>query len=603
MSTPAKVPLLQPPQLRFPTRFVGEQQHIPPMANGTSWPEEGQAVEGPEAAGGGSGGGVAWQLKTDQEEHVERLEARLNHLRSHAPTTGDSPSPSGHLPSFELGETIEEEEPFAPVEEEDALTVGVEEEEGQALLSSVQPVGVVEQSEARPSMVRGTSRTSSLEVESQDEDADASGNDEENSRSRLPHRLPPNVVTHDIQRISFNNSVRIGGTRGGHHSHRHPPFLPQAVPTERTSLLAPQSRPVSGPSPLLVASVTASSPLSRSLSPGATTHRGRPSSSPSRSTSPGPSRASRPSFASSHMSSSHTYLHQGSIYSTSPASYAASRSSSPCSSIYAPLQLPSKTCPNPMYVRPAGALRGIRRSRSGSVLSFQDFLRNGGRFPEADDEDSDDEDEDEMDEPERLDYRDLVEQQRQKKARWEARRKAKEAQRKKRKRPRLGGEGGGHGFWDRLAALLALGIAGSSSGRGSGTTVNVLVAPPSPVRPHRTSSPSRPSPLRRPPSNASMASASSVGGDSSSTDDDQQAYLPIFRRRPPDSSFPGGTTKSEADVRFGPAPRRYFTRAWVKHKVRLLIRAVKRAWATARKGWERAMGERRLAVEEGYEEV
>ncbi|GAA5920450.1 hypothetical protein JCM6882_002080 [Rhodosporidiobolus microsporus] len=600
----AGVPLLPPPQPRFPTRFGEHDEHSIPSGNGAQWPEDPDEVDEDRAAGKSGEGEVVWELKTDREEHVERLESRLSHLRSQPPPTlADSAIPPTLAPSFELHDAIEEEESLDLTDAEDAQAVGDEEEEGKALLSSVQPVGVVEDTASRHSTLRNKSSTSGDELgDSQDEDADASGNDEEFSRSRLPHRLPPNVATKGTQRISFNNSVRIGGARGGHHSHRHPPFFP-TDPTERTSLFAPQARTVSAPPSLLVASVTAPSPLSRSISPAPSDHRGRSSASPSRSTSPGPSRSRRPSLASSHLSSSHTYLQHGSVYSTSPASYAASRSSSPCSSIYAPLQRPSKTCPNPMFVRPAGALRGVRRSRSGSVLSFQDFLRNGGRFPELDDEDSDDDDDGDTDEPDRPDYRDLVEQQRQRKAKWEARRKAKEAQRRKRERRASEGSGGG-GFWDRLAQLLALGIAGSSSARGVAAPVNVLVAPPTPVS-HRATSPSRPSPLRRPPSNGSLASASSAAGDLSTTTDDDGdgAYIPIFHRRPHPSSSSSAATKSEADVRFGPAPRRYFTRAWIKHQVRVLVRAVKRAWTTAKQGWERAVRERRLVGEDGYEEV
>ncbi|BGP18567.1 hypothetical protein JCM10213_003025 [Rhodosporidiobolus nylandii] len=590
---PPALPLLPPPPPRFPTRFDGGEDSATSATDASSWPGEGDEVETAPRGEGTGGGEVVWQLKTQGEEHVERLESKLEQLRAQPlPALADSEGAAALVPPLEedtLEDALESDALSALSEvEEDAQAVGEEEEEGQALLSFVDEPGAIDQPRGR-----ATSPSTRRRSLSADEEADASDNDGSPSRARLPTRLPPNAAPRNTaQRISFSNSVRIGG-RGSHRSHRHhqhhhlqDAFLPaQIPPNERTSLLGPQSRPISAPSPFLVASVTASSSPSRSISPG-------PSS-----------RNRRPSLPSSHRSSSANFahLHAASVYSTSPASYGASRSSSPCSSIYAPLQPSSKHTPNPLFVRPAGALRGPRRSRSNSVLSFQEYLRSGGRVPFDLEADSDEEDlfgeGAEEDEP-RAEYHDLVEQHRLRKSRWEARRRAKEARRRGRDQAARAGEGGG--FWDRLAALLALGVAGSSSGRGAPTAVSVLVAPPSPASVRGSS---RPSPLWRPPSHDSFSSS------------DGEAILPrhpsgrasLSSSRPPHPTD-RPPAKSEDDVRFGPAPGRYFRWSWIKFQLERVIRAAKRMWATALLGWEKARErDRRVLVrqreEGGYEEV
>ncbi|GAA6003869.1 hypothetical protein JCM10207_006444 [Rhodosporidiobolus poonsookiae] len=548
----ATLPLLAPPQPRFPTRFSQTEdtgQHL--EATG-SWPEE---VGEQEREFQEVGGGVEWSIKTAAEEHVERLEAKLADLRSAPPPSlSDSGHASMPADSLALGvdddldNIYEHDEPGGT----DSQAVGDEEEEGQPLLSSVNDPGSIDDGARGRSSVPPLKRNPTSSSRSRDEDADTSDNDGVAQR-HLPFRIP-STAAHNSQRISFSNSVRIGGRHGSKH-HRHQladAFVPPA-PTERTSLLAPLPRPISAPSALLVASVTASS-------------------SPSRSVSPGPSHSRRPSLT--------AYSHLPNAYSTSPTSYGASRSSSPCSSIYAPLQPPSRFCPNPMFVRPAGAAGSLRRSRSGSMLSFQEYLRSGGRIPfDPDDDDSDEDELGSADEEQRAEYRELVEQQRRRKARWEAKRRKRPPPARRESHERV--ETGGGGFWDRLSQLLVLGIAGSGSGRGA--AVNVVVAPPTPLG--RGSSPARPSPLRRRSSSDSLAS-----------DDDE----PPRRSRP----FSSSSTKTEADVRFGPAPGRYFRLDWLKHKLAELVQAARRALATAAEGWRRAMGEgREREREQGYEAV
>ncbi|GAA5969389.1 hypothetical protein JCM11641_008099 [Rhodosporidiobolus odoratus] len=563
-------PLIPPPPPRFPTQFTDDQPSSTAVAEVVGWPEghkeAGEAVGGSEQPRVGE---VVWQLKTDGEEHVERLESRLEQVRSQPPPTF---SDAGYGAATLVEEAFGEQENLAlrAEDEGDAQAAGDEDEEGQALLSSVDQPAMVEPRGRTPTpRVKGR-RSVDVYVLTEDESPDMSDDEAPPSQRHLPFRMPANLAINGSHRISFSDSVRIGG-RGTGRSHRHQQHLPDvfqpSAPAGRTALGASQARSLSA-SPYLVASVTAST-------------------SPSRSISPGPSRSRRPSLSSSHLSSSgFAHLHP---YSTSPASYGASRSSSPGSSIYAPLQPPSRHCPNPMFVRPVGAVRGIRRTRSNSTVSFQEYLRSGGRLPIDLEDDSDDltASGGEDPAPHRQEYRDLVEQQRLQKAKWEARRRALEEQRPK-QREVVGTAGGG--FWDRFAALLALGMAGSGSGRGvppSPAVVKVLSASSSPVsHAGRGTSPSRPSPLRRPSSASPLAPS-----------ERDPLILPrsIPRREP-------RPTKSELDVRFGPAPARYFRWSWIKWQIKRVVEAAKGAVETALRGWR--MSRREQAVlENGYEEV
>ncbi|GAA6043968.1 hypothetical protein JCM8097_004897 [Rhodosporidiobolus ruineniae] len=605
----APLPLLAPLPPQFPTRFSDAEETTSAPEATADWPGEEEGAREGSASGSGGEREVVWQLKTAGEEHVQRLESRLEDLRAQpAPTLSDSgyASTSAAAASAYLDDG-NEPDALSEAVEDDALAAGDEEEEGQALLSSTDAPAVVEPPRGRTRGRQGRTGASSSE---RDEDADTSDNDDEEGATRrrragLPHRLPPNVVQNTAQRISFSDSVRIGG-RGRHRSHRHsrPEVFFPAPPTERTSLLlAPQPRLARPPS-FRVASIASTS------------------SSPSRSISPGPSsaRARRPSLTSTagHLSSSFPHLHS-SIYSTSPASYGASRSSSPCSSVYAPLQPSSKFCPNPMYVRPTGGLRIPRRS--GSALSFQDFLRAGGHV-HPDDLDSDELelDEDDLDgaaEQARVEYRDLVAAQQLKRARWEARKRARAAQRRQAAHSSGGAGGGffglssGGSFWDGLAQLLALGIAGSSSGRGTVAGSAAVPALPAPVTSSSSSS-SRPSHLRRQSSLVSLPS-SAFDSDSDSSLPPPRPSSRNYGALPSSSSSsrPSRPPKTESDVCFGPAPLRYLTYAWWRVQWRLLKRAAKRAWATALRGWRRAMqpvavlalGHDEDDDREGYEEV
>ncbi|BGP34068.1 hypothetical protein JCM10296v2_005883 [Rhodotorula toruloides] len=509
------VPLLAPPPPRFPQRFSSSDgpAFVPSIrSSGLERRETGGSV-----GRGGDEGKVVWEIKTDSEEHVERLESKLRQLRQQ-PSSSDSGYVS-HPRSFDPPDDLSDvEEAFTVGEDKEVEREALSEaeEEGRPLLSAAREPGVLDSS--------SQAHTEMLPPNAID---DGPGP----STSQLLPQVPSS-------RISFNQHAD------------HPAPAPAA--TERTSLLSAQPRPISTPSDLLVQAVTPSLP-------------------PSRSTSPAPPCSRRASMSSSLLStSSFAHVHSPFPYSSSPTSYGASRSSSPCSSIYAPLQPPSNHCPNPIWVRPAG-VGALRRSRSGSSLSFQEFLRNGGRFPDDEMEDSDDDEEyvDPVleDEPRRLEYRELVEQQRLKKARWEARKRQREAQRR-RAESEQDEEEHVTSVWDKLGSLLALGMSGRGSARPSPTLAGGAVD----VLRQQHHQRRRPSPLAY----------------ASSADEEGQAATRSRRRQPCRQPHPEPALKTEADVRFGPAPGRYFRLDWLVYKLKHLVEAAKRALRTALVGFERS---------------
>ncbi|GAA5921977.1 hypothetical protein JCM3775_003446 [Rhodotorula graminis] len=618
------MPLLPPPPPQFPTRFShAEPQELQDAPAQAAWP-----AEGPEGVDV-DGQSIEWAIKTQGEEHIDRLEARLARL---AAVPASSPSSSADvrpldslptLPSSDFDDLDEPDlHPDAAVGEEpeaDGVAVGDEADEGRALLSAA-------------GSPKGHNEAAQQDLHfSHDEQNDAlvaaaAQTLEQGGTLDLPADLAPAV----LQRISFGETVRISGgirssSRPHRHRHVHADLFHPPPPHERTSLLSAQPRPISAPSDLLVAAVT-------------------PAAGPSRSTSPA-SRSRRTSMSSSHRSgTSFAHLHPSSqALSSSPASYGASRSSSPCSSIYAPLQPPSKFSPNPLWVRTTSQ-RGLRRTRSGASLSFQDFLRSGAAYASPDDEDdSDDEDEsalvDAADElldprgrrfgPARAEYRDLVEAQRARRERWEARRAAKEARvRDAEAKARKGAR-----FWDRVARLLALGMTGagparaSSSAGGGGSSssrsghVSTRQQSGSAAAGRgRGRSPARPGPSplglgrgssgARTPSGLSVESSlGSLSSHESELDDEPPRSRPprrpprvVVLPRPPPSPRASRTpvVKTEIDVRFGPAPARYLRLDWLRFKLAQLMLAARAALRTALVGLERQKGARREAA---YEEV
>lgn len=204
-----------------------------------------------------------------------------------------------------------------------------------------------------------------------------------------------------------------------------------------------------------------------------------------------------------------------------------SRSSSPCSSIYAPLSQPSATCPQ---IRPPVPT-------SSKLISFADYLRGRSEEDEAESVKG---------------YRDLVEQQRRRKGRSNS----------------GGGEiveeksGGGGAVWNSVKEFLAGMPLGRSRLGGRSELSGSREGGESSRNPNSTN---RKSPRR-------VASTLSI---SSEADDERDETSPIVVVRSSQRNY-GATTarrissssqpvKSETDVRFGQAPARYFRLSWWRY--------------------------------------
>ncbi|KAK4692273.1 TELO2-interacting protein 1, partial [Phenoliferia sp. Uapishka_3] len=261
-------------------------------------------------------------------------------------------------------------------------------------------------------------------------------------------------------------------------------------------------------------------------------------------------------------------------YSSTATSAVPSRSSSPCSSIYAPLQPPSATCPSPMLVRPPP-----KRSKG---MSFTEYLR--GRSDESNQEHV-------------RGYRDLVEAQKRKKGRWDSQRRGaggKTAGGRERAWIGNGEMGGGEdGFWSRIKQLLAsgagVGAGGASRGGRSFSYYGSLdrsrrnsndsqeqqddleaarrTSPRSQSRNGRSVNSSS----RRKPSNLSSLSSVSDADD----EGDEDSYSVVSED---DEGFYAAgrgnkdtTPKTPADVMFGSAPGRYARLDWWSWKIRGLV--------------------------------
>lgn len=454
------------------------------------------------------------------------------------------------------------------------------------------------------------------------------------------------------QRISFSNSVRIsGGIHTRPHRHQRPPlecFPRRASSMERSGSTSRDARPETAPSPLLVASVTSSnlnSP-SRATSPSGSGRTLSSHSTPSLNViAPKPRRLS----SSSHLSSSFSHPTYA-YYSASPGSQVASRGSSPCSSIYAPLQPPSKHTPNPLFVRPAPRLQ---RQRSGSSgLSFQEYLREGyDAFDASDDDHSDAVASVSARSP---GYRELVEQQRRKRAQWEQRKRRRVEENRRKQSMAQGShgpqeaDGEGSGFWSGVKRFFAVGTNyGSGAGRAGGALGSPSIAFRNAARPATRPAKYGATDERTSRDSSALRSGSPITVDDSARKTATQARprsilavshvppVPVVpaeaappndqlprakgrsrsqssRSEPPSAlppSPPAGVAKTELETRFGPAPFRYFKMSYLVYKVRRLVAAVKDVFSTASKGLakqkerERLARDRRRQGERGYEAV
>lgn len=456
---------------------------------------------------------------------LESTEGKLHKLANpaRASTSNHDSGYGSHDPKLAMAQDVDDYD----AEDDVGYGSGPEDEaarEGEALLWREREAST---SEGEPEETPATSPSKRVLVipatpaddEDEDQEGESEGDDSEDEEEGGIVYRAPSPRANDVQnrRISFSDSVRIsGGIRSKSRRHRRPPpfadlFSPQPLPpnaTERTP-------------PTLYSHHTARNPSVSSLSN-------------SRSNSPSRPPSSHGVFTRNLSSSSLLPLHNTrdvySVYSSSPTSQLPSRSSSPCSSIYAPLQAPKSHCPAPGFVRLTP-----KRKAPSSGISFKDYLR--GRDSRSDGE---------SDEEVFRGYRELVERQRRKKERWEKRRlREQELQR------------GTGSFWSKVTDLLAVRAAGAGmrGGVGYGSTATTL---------HRGAHEDG----RTVKGRRSRLSISSEGADDSS-DSDLEAQPTSKRSR---NSAP--KVKTEVDVRFGTAPGRWFTRAWWSWKVGMVFKSL-----------------------------
>lgn len=376
--------------------------------------------------------------------------------------------------------------------------------------------------------------TPSRPLELDPHDSSSSDVDQSEPIALVTRRVPSEGATVDLsRRISFNSSVRIaGGVRSSSRQHVHSTLSDDFFsPVASTSTLPPSLESPSQANertPL----VPRHPPNSRGTSP----------SSRSR-------RASNISLTPYHSTSTPT------------TSGFPSRSSSPCSSIYAPLTQPKQHCPSPMMVRPPA-----KKAKVG--ITFNEYLR--GR-------------EQENQEDVVRGYRELVEDQRQKRERAESRR-AKRAADVARRATVLGSA------WSTFLGLMSLGIVGLGRSRGAamewagsnvygrrrGGEVDVEDAGAEDAEEIRTAKRKR-----------SMLSVSAFD-DSSEEDEDDIAEARLLDPSPSASmNSESRKSKSTEDVIFGVAPGRYIRFDWWAWKLRELmvyVGAMLRFW------WERWVG-------------
>ncbi|SCV71577.1 BQ2448_3165 [Microbotryum intermedium] len=378
------------------------------------------------------------------------------------------------------------------------------------------------------------------------------------------------------RRISFSSSVRIsGGIRSKGRSSRQRQRA--AIPND---LFSPAP---SGSSAMTADNVARMGYMAHPLPRNASLTQSRSSSrtnSPSRVATPAGISILRTVSSSSSLGIHNSYreaaiLNGGasSIYSSS----VPSRSSSPCSSIYAPLKRPSETCPNPMSVKPpAKRVRSPRRP-SASGISFREFLRLNGLSRSGDIEGAGADDEESMAE---RGYRELVEEQRKRKERLDKRKKQYAGRASSLSNWELVDDpAASRGFWDRVWGMLGNGNGRSGVGRASSGAL-LGAAPTSPEYGTNGTSPLATDGLRRVKrKRSSLSIFSSVAGDQGSSDEgDGEDPRTHSNRRPNRTRSTSGPNvndtkeriKSEVEVRFGSAPGRWFSSGWILWKLRAI---------------------------------
>lgn len=290
------------------------------------------------------------------------------------------------------------------------------------------------------------------------------------------------------RRISFNTSVRISG---GIRSHTHPmishdlfsPTLNHA--TERYEILSTERTPLS---------------LSANSS------------------------YRSPSTLQNHPSSSSLVPRSTSGQTSS----AVSRSSSPCSSIYAPLQPPSKTCPSPSFVRTVP-------SPSKRSITFTEYLR--GRSEEESDEES------------ARGYRDLL---------------AKQARRKKEEKRRVRIREDGLLWWEQIREM-ARSVTGTGRRGGSGNGGIYGATRDLHANGHGSRYVEEVASRGRPKSRTTKMArtASTLSQSSTEEAEEEEEEVEVMR-----------VDKTEVDMVFGLAPRRWIKLDWIVWKTEQILKAV-----------------------------
>ncbi|KAK4052434.1 Cell division control protein 11 [Microbotryomycetes sp. JL201] len=400
--------LLPPPP--FPVRFeageAADSRPSPSTATSTAslanhdpshvpeavpWPADGLAHRHATGTAAPKWGSAV--VKTEQELYIQRLGKKqtqtlfvqLHKLESGGLSTSSTGSDSGYygskssveqrldgMSSRMLGvNDIPEEENLATFDDGEDLVGRPLLHPGPGSDEDAEPVsqGQIQLIPATP-MKHGLHQQDPIS----DEQDDRKGN--ESDAGQIGVGLPVNAVATQNRRISFHQHVRIsGGIRPASDRHK-----------QRHLLQHHQWPSTQFNSAFLGAETLSVVPRNPSVTSLSRAHSSR-TSSPSRSASRERS-SRRPSLTSGSLFPARDGT-TASMYSSSPGSYLPTRSSSPCSSIYAPLQPSKAHCPTPMLIQPP--------SKRRSTMSLADLmLGRGGEEGEN--------------------YRALVEEQRRKRA-------------------------------------------------------------------------------------------------------------------------------------------------------------------------------------------
>lgn len=401
-----------------------------------------------------------------------------------------------------------------------------------------------------------------------------------------PHARTIAATSQEVQdvlqsrRISFNASVRISGGMKSNSVKNSP---------SRRALKEDMFSPINA-----IASTSQLPERPHHYRAGSASP--KPSNSSSRSVSP----SQRPVAHPRDVSNSSSLGPNGIAMAGTTSSGFPSRSSSPCSSIYAPLQPSSDTCPSSsIFVRPPVVKQRVGKERKkGFIEGWSDYLF-GRAAAEA--KERQDEEEEEEEEIRKENYRQIVEEQRNKKKRGNKRVKVVEVEESSLVIPRAE-QSRLSWFWE------SIGINSKDSGsRSTGSSKNYgAISSSTPIKSKRKSrneivpveeeflgeeeSPSRRrgegrKVARRVPSNLSIQTAG-VFDSTKNLTVEQPVSTPFPSVPSPPSNKKIRTSKSSEELRYGPTPMRYFNRDWIFDSCSMTGVRVKRGMAKCFAGEE-----------------